>query len=1240
MKGDFSRWTFDPADNYTGVLEQQGRVHLDTDRNADAQIAAYWRESIGGDVIGDRVAAVPASKPASFRVTEAQTDGTVVQVTLEPGRVWAEGLHLFAGGTAPFTRTATYLGPPLQSPQGQASTIAANVRDAVVLEAWEDSVSGFQDSVQLLEPALGGPDTTERAKAFYAFRLLRLGPNDDCATVAGRLADDFAARGKLTATPAPALVLSGDCPVEAGGGYTGFEHYLYRVEIAEPAGGQARFKWSQFNGGLVGRGTFAATGAGTGTVTVTANDQAINHCGLPQFYLEALACDATLGYWRVAFTADATLAQAGMLNLTNTQGAWPAAAPATAFFRLWNGLRLISEFPQGPNPNELKDGIRLEFDPPSPGNANYTPGDYWTFPVRAAGATLDPSFWPTNAAPHGVHYRRAPLAILTWGADRTASYDEDEIADCRRIFRPLSNQGVCCTFSVGDGTSTHGDFDSIEEALRHLPSSGGDICLLPGLHQANAVIQGRQNVRIKGCDTKTKVVPRQQNQSAPIFRIVDSTGVGLEHMDLTTMGGTAIRAEGTQPGASDGIEIVYNRILACTHAVRAENVAHVTMHHNRIRMLDKAEGEAAIFLAGDDSLIERNDITVVPAPSMPRIDIPEAEPVDPVDPCARFEIAYANRLVFTAYVNRVWSLALPPLFLLSRPFLAPGGIQLGPGSERVRILENAIRGGAGDGIALGGTPPAPEQPAAQPTAEHRVQSGNGAIIGQVQPPSGVNRGGIQLSFTNVSTGAAVSAVTAGDGGFGVQASDGSYRVAVVTAGLAIERVDSIAFGAFRLWVLTLEPVEEQPDQGFGFLYDIAIEGNRISNMGRSGIGLPPPSAAGAATGGAAVTNRAALLGSFLALLGNPVIGLSIAGNRITRCLTFPLTEAQRAEARSRGLGGISLGYCQNVAIQHNRIEDNGVSHVSPVCGIFIAYAEEAEIAHNRILNNGPLAPQAGDVQAGRRGGIVINLVTSLSILDALDGTGRADVSTRPAARIHENVVDQPAGNALFLGALGPLAITDNALSSEVSGESPFEQLVGTVFIFNLGGVQNMPTGVRKVATGDLAAGATAGGGADTSAQPTAAEVARPSATLTRPEASLRVLPAGYTQFAQNQVRTGRANASFLSQAIAVTDDLDYAGNQCYNLKPGYLLSNAMLWAVTVRASGSRFRESSSQALLSLFTLSVRLNATTFNQGDHCIIVVNADPAYPEQQPGNQVVHRTLCAGLNQIAEFLFTQRRV
>lgn len=1259
MKGDFSRWAFDPAENHTGVLMQQGRVLADTDITAITRIASHWRQTLGQDAIGPGVVAAPAALPASLRVTAAQSDGVSVLLSLEPGRVWIDGVLMHSPGPSPFSRQATYLGPPFQSPPATAATIGANVHDAVVLEAWEESLSAFQEPLHLLEPALGGPDTSERSRVYFALRLLRVGANDDCASVAARLADDPASRGRLTVTPAPSIFLPGECPLEAGGGYTGLEHHLIRIEVAEPAAGQARFKWSRFNGGLVGRGVFTSTGATTGTVDLRDNAPAIDHCGDTDFYLEALAFDANLGRYVVRLTATAVHTQAGRLTLTNISGAWPPAPPPppppatapehTAFIRLWNGIARVADFPVSATPNALPDGIQLQFQAPAADLANYRPGDYWTFPVRASGTPMDPALWPANAPPQGVVVHRAPLAIVHWQADRTAQYADGEIDDCRRVFRPLTNQKTCCTYVVGDGQSSHGDFDSIEEALTHLPASGGQICLLPGLHQTNAVIRNRVNVRIVGCDTKTKVVPRQATPDAPLFHVADSNGVTLEHMDMTTLGGVAVLAEGSQEGATANLAVVHNRIIACIHAVRAVNVARFAIQHNRIRMLDRDDGGVAIFASGDDGLIERNDLAVIPAPEMPPIDTPDdggGRPVDPVDPCARFGIVYVNRPLFVGYVNLIWGLVFN--FLPAAPYRAPGGIQLAGGCERVRVLENAIRGGAGNGITLGTTPDTGQVPGGgqPPQEERRVTAVSSVIMGQVVPPGGVSPANIQLAFESVATGTTLSAITGDDGGFGVEAANGAYRVTVATPGLAISDIVVYNLAATRFHVLMLEAVEVPAEPpGFGFLYDIAIEKNRITGMGLSGVGVPPAvrAAAGAATG--LSDNRATASQAYLQLLGTPVIGLLIEGNLIHRCLRNPFDAALAAEARSRGLGGVSLGFCQDTVIRENRIEECGTRHLDPVCGIFVTYGEAVDVTQNTIRHNGPRVASSADLTPGRRGGIVLNLTAALTLLDLVTGTGEARASPLPAARVHENQVDQPAGLALHALAWGPLMVSDNAFASEVSGVSGVERMAGTVLILNIGGIQFRPpagnltpdTGV--IASDDFAAGAAAGAGASNAAPVAGVSASRTPTDFARADVAALTLPGGSTQFCDNQSRTGAAGTSMSSHMIVAMEDLDYSHNQTRNHQAGALFANGLLAATTLRVAGNRFSEANPQALLSAMTLAARLNATTWNQADHCILVLGTDPAYPVEQDGNMIIDNTLCRPFRTVAGSMFANLR-
>ncbi|HRD91294.1 MAG TPA: DUF6519 domain-containing protein, partial [Accumulibacter sp.] len=162
MKGDFSFLAFDTAPHYSGVLHQQGRVLLDRDWNEAAAIASRWRTMAARDAFGDGLLAVPAANPAGFKLQAASSDGTLVKVDLAAGRAWADGLSLTLADPSSFL--ASYFAQPFQTPQAAPSTIADGVRDLVVLDVWEDSVSGFQDPLNLIEPALGGPDTTERTQ--------------------------------------------------------------------------------------------------------------------------------------------------------------------------------------------------------------------------------------------------------------------------------------------------------------------------------------------------------------------------------------------------------------------------------------------------------------------------------------------------------------------------------------------------------------------------------------------------------------------------------------------------------------------------------------------------------------------------------------------------------------------------------------------------------------------------------------------------------------------------------------------------------------------------------------------------------------------------------------------------------------------------------------------------------------------------------------------------------------------
>jgi Family of unknown function (DUF6519) len=696
MNGDFSQWRpFDPNENFNGVLHQQGRVLIDPDWNEQVRIVNHWQGRAGKDVIGEGILAVPVSDPKSFQVEAAKVVGGGVELQIRPGHAWADGLLVHLGGepsdlSGPVERIATYFEPPIQDPASTPGSIAAGVRDAVVLEVSREALNGFQWPERLIEPALGGPDTTERIHTRLAFRLLRLGPNEDCHTIRDQIQDDPAAFGKLTVSLQPTVVIPGDCPVVEGGGYTGFEHQLYRIEIASVNSGGPKFKWSQFNGGLVGRGRFFA--GPPRRVEITANLTAIITSGLTSFYLEALQFDAVLGYWRVIYGAKATLNNQQELELAAVPvfGTLPAGGDSV-FFRLWDGLLDVSAFTNAATPVELQEGIQLVFD--APAGKVYRAGDYWIFPVRA-GEIKNPEVLIGSKPPQGIRYHRVPLAELDWNAalDLTAP---GEIDDCRYQFPPLTRQDTCCTYRVGDGTHSFGDFDSIQAAVEALPIEGGQICVLPGVFTENVEIVNRHDITITGCGSRSRIV-----SAAPTGEFVEAGAVihmrGGQNIAIDSLAieahetGPGIVLEGVDPNFGADQEAVAPLIgmtlaqlyvtAAAKSAIRLDHVQDATIRECHVQMKDTTCLDHAIFALGDDILIERNVVEVLAQQIEMTVRLVDLDRLFE-RPTSKFAAAPAGGF-------------LPGS-------LSRGGIQIGGTSERVRIINNLIRGGAGNGITLG-----------------------------------------------------------------------------------------------------------------------------------------------------------------------------------------------------------------------------------------------------------------------------------------------------------------------------------------------------------------------------------------------------------------------------------------------------------------------------------------------------------------------------------------------------------
>jgi hypothetical protein len=1267
MKGDFSKWDSDRRKNHRGVLHQQGRVLLDSDWNAQTSSMIDWQDQAAQDAIGPGVAGVPARTPDSFRVSGARVQPSgEVSIDIHPGRVWADGLLTYLKGRydqpqGMAQRIADYFSEPIQDASISSGGISDGVRDAVVLEVWKEALNGFQVPDELIEPALGGPDTTERVHTASRLRLLRLEDGDSCRNISGKLATLPSEKGHLTVSLLPTTEINGDCPITEGGGYTGFEHHLYRLEIADLkpdvlASNGPMFKWSQFNGGLVGRGRcqFDSTQK---KFNITANDQLIKMSGLSGFYLEVVEYDHGKGYWHVTYGANVSL-NGDDLDVIGDEVYYsePSLPTGTVFFRLWNGIEKIGAYQDataGNQPNELRNGILLEFDGST--GTNYLAGDYWNFSVRAgdietilakfhragtqvqsapsashtasvksAPVELQPKVMPitkgsstestpslipkilrrgegkpqmptltsegsdpasgeqgkesskflfsldrkyidllsdgkrvdrklrkafddnenplarsarvskvgdrhwqipeetrtlnlkddgsrlnvTNSSkiltalktpifttkksanvhdyprlifdqpPQGIEYHRVPLGILNWTQTRSITFENDEITDCRSIFHPLTKRNLCCSLTVGDGVSTFGDFDDLADAVRHLPDSGGDICLMPGMHRTNLLVENRKHITFRGCGHRSKVIPGDLGWDVPVFRIKDCQFITFENLEIDSIGGSAIVMEGTKLGDLQGVTIRNNWIMSCMHAIHITKGLEVNIRDNKIHMWDKQGGGAAIYISSEDVLIKQNTVSVIPPNTRPPLESIPSDVIhpDPSEPCADPTFIYANLTYLTVLVNFIWMIPIIQ-FIPLNPFKAPGGIQIASGAERVEIIENEIIGGAGNGITLGSTPdmnkltPAPEvAPAAGMIHSINPEGRNVKFMvrsEQNEPVSGV--------VFSLSKGTTNHERMSSNGGFSSgNMGKGESNISVLSPKYRIKSVDTVQSGTamsmastelIKKITLMVADEEEEPDEALDFLYDIHIYGNTIMHMGLSGIGVPRVELGQQGTGsnftsdgmarGMTPSNSSQSLSMALGLkfgvISGYVVNLSIQKNQISECLKNSYIPATSGELIGRGVGGISLGFCENVLIHENRIENNGTGHHNPVCGIFVFYGNQVDVSHNFIIDNGAVPTDLTQLRNGMWGGISMIFTTSLTRIP--DFTQYQNMITKGghAARVHGNVVDQPVGRPLTVGALGPVSIVDNLFNSEITAPGVVNSAVGGALILNLGG---------------------------------------------------------------------------------------------------------------------------------------------------------------------------------------------
>ena len=470
MQGDFTRLTFKADEGYRSVLLQQGRVLLDADWNEQAGITAHHDEVRMLDLVGRAggPAPAPGEGPGGFAVVDAAgqrpDDTSWTDLHLTPGRYYVDGVLCEAAPPdgapgwpltdQPHLRT---IGSGAGADPGLPEPPAADGdgRYALYLDVWSHHVTADEEA-SLLEPALGGPDTTTRERTVWQVRWVRLAAADRCSDLH---AEGWLARAprQMVAQLREAAPDADPCRITTTGGYQRLENQLYRVQVHEPVGGgpAATFLWSRENGsvvaGLLGLQTSSAlpgmdavltldrqgrdeelSFAEGNLVQVTSTDLELR--GLPGFLARAGAPDGLDVPVTWIGPAPASLAALGAAPVARRWEGDPASATATATL--------------------LEGGIEVRF----PTGGTPATGDYWLIPARtvrlayglsALSGTID---WPTEPGGAGLALPpRGPLHHITQLAvvARTGSTWTLE-ADCRLLFPPATEL-VSLDLVGGDG---------------------------------------------------------------------------------------------------------------------------------------------------------------------------------------------------------------------------------------------------------------------------------------------------------------------------------------------------------------------------------------------------------------------------------------------------------------------------------------------------------------------------------------------------------------------------------------------------------------------------------------------------------------------------------------------------------------------------------------------------------------------------------------------------------------------
>lgn len=548
---DLSRDATDFRKRYDGVRMQQGRVLTDDDFNQAAAIEEEQLRRTTVESIGPY-----GSSNDGFLPKEVGAAMNKIQLRLSEGSLYLGGIRLDMPASGEmfnlqkdwlnFDPASDWPTPPLD---GKPRV------DLVWIEAWRQAVTAVEDR-ELLEVALGGPDTTARMRSLRRVRILTNVGSDVCAQAwqaaisawasSGSLADDYewSAGARLSVGFTAPSATGSLCSPPVAGGYLGAENQAIRVQAVSAT----EYTWGYDNGAPLYRALLKAGGK----LKLLTPPKDAAHWPLKGQVVEILGWAAALNNGERLAEESGFLTKVTSSYDPDSQELTLAAAPPAGFASQWEGRTDKSSFyqPKLVNGEDVEHFVYLRVwnrgddlaSPPAiplgTGPLGQTglsvkfsgkpprAGDHWIIAARPAAPDVVTPWSLAGAAgepPRGPKRYRAPLALLAWSAQGTVT-----VYDCRPKFRPLTRQRCCLEWVAKPGPGWESVFEQI-------PSKGdAAICFPPGNYPTDKpiLVAGKGRLRLLGAGASSRL-------TGPAAEIVlqFQNCDGVEMRDLHVHGG-------------------------------------------------------------------------------------------------------------------------------------------------------------------------------------------------------------------------------------------------------------------------------------------------------------------------------------------------------------------------------------------------------------------------------------------------------------------------------------------------------------------------------------------------------------------------------------------------------------------------------------------------------------------------------------------------------------------------------